>query len=184
MAKHTVYITFKNGVFSYMDANGNPADTLIARYYDTVQWICNDHEFDITFFDGAKQQTPFAFDPIKGHNGQTFAFTIIAQVAGGRSEDFPYSVTLRDTGDTDDPRIQVQNPPGHLVATGLSARNQLEGKIVDLKLGTIMAHVVVEIGENRIESVITRRSAEEMELKLGDHVTVIIKSTEVMIGKG
>ena len=38
-------------------------------------------------------------------------------------------------------------------------------------------------GENMIVSVITRDSAEEMELKVGDHVVALIKSTEVMIMK-
>ncbi len=46
-----------------------------------------------------------------------------------------------------------------------------------------MAHVVVRVGENVIESVITRRSAEELGLKQGDTVTAIIKATEVMIQK-
>ncbi len=44
-----------------------------------------------------------------------------------------------------------------------------------------MAHVVVRIGKNQIESVITRRSAEELGLKKGQKVTVVIKSTEVML---
>lgn len=65
----------------------------------------------------------------------------------------------------------------------LSARNQLRGQIKDLKLDSIMAHVVVQVGENEVESIITRRSAEEMGLKAGDNVTVVIKSTEVMIQK-
>jgi len=65
----------------------------------------------------------------------------------------------------------------------LSARNRLEGKITELQLGGVMAHVVVQVGENFIESVITRRSAEEMNLKTGDTVTAIIKSTEVMLQK-
>ena len=65
----------------------------------------------------------------------------------------------------------------------ISARNQLEGKVVEVKLGEVMAHVVVKIGKNHIESVITRRSAEELNLKKGDKVTVIIKSTEVMLQK-
>ena len=65
----------------------------------------------------------------------------------------------------------------------LSARNQLVGKITDIKLGGIMAHVVVKVGKNSIESVITRRSVEEMDLKKGDTVTVVIKSTEVMLQK-
>jgi molybdopterin-binding protein len=46
-----------------------------------------------------------------------------------------------------------------------------------------MAHVTVRVGENIIESVITRRSAEEMKLKVGDTVAAVIKSTEVMLQK-
>jgi len=65
----------------------------------------------------------------------------------------------------------------------LSARNQLQGKVASVKLGEIMAHVVVKIGKNQIESVITRTSAEELGLKKGDTVTVVIKSTEVMLQK-
>jgi molybdopterin-binding protein len=65
----------------------------------------------------------------------------------------------------------------------ISARNQLEGKVVQVKLGDIMAHVVVKVGKSQIESVITRRSAEKLALKKGDKVTVVIKSTEVMIEK-
>jgi molybdopterin-binding protein len=65
----------------------------------------------------------------------------------------------------------------------LSARNQLPGKVTEIKLGNVMAHVVVRVGENEVDSVITRRSAEDMELKIGDTVTVIIKSTEVMLQK-
>jgi len=65
----------------------------------------------------------------------------------------------------------------------LSARNQLRGQVKDVKLGTVMAHIVVQVGENEIESVITRRSAEEMNLQVGDSVTAVIKSTEVMIQK-
>jgi len=47
-----------------------------------------------------------------------------------------------------------------------------------------MARVVVKVGENTVESVITRASAEELGLKKGDSVRVVIKSTEVMIDKG
>jgi len=65
----------------------------------------------------------------------------------------------------------------------LSARNRLEGTLVELQLGGVMAHVVVKVGENFIESVITRRSAEEMNLKVGDTVSAVIKATEVMLQK-
>ena len=65
----------------------------------------------------------------------------------------------------------------------LSARNQLKGKITKITMGDIMAHVVVKIGKDSIESVITRRSAEDLKLKKGDAVEVVIKSTEVMLRK-
>ena len=65
----------------------------------------------------------------------------------------------------------------------LSARNRLEGEVTELQLGGVMAHVVVRVGKNSIESVITRRSAEEMKLKVGDKVAAVIKSTEVMLQK-
>jgi molybdopterin-binding protein len=73
---------------------------------------------------------------------------------------------------------------GSPVAIKLSARNQIEGKIVELEVDGVMAHVTVQVGKNLIESVITRRSAEEMKLKIGDRVSAVIKSTEVMLQKG
>ena len=46
-----------------------------------------------------------------------------------------------------------------------------------------MAHVVVRVGDNVIESVITRRSADELKLKKDDTVAAVVKATEVMIQK-
>lgn len=63
----------------------------------------------------------------------------------------------------------------------LSARNQLKGIIKSVKLGAIMAEVVVQVGENEIVSVITRGSAENMGLREGMPIVVVIKSTEVML---
>jgi len=65
----------------------------------------------------------------------------------------------------------------------ISARNQLKGRIIDIQLGEVMAHVSVRVGKNVVESVITRRSAEQLNLKKGDTVTAIVKSTEVMLMK-
>lgn len=65
----------------------------------------------------------------------------------------------------------------------LSARNRLEGKITELQFGEVMAHVVIQVGSNFIESVITRRRAVEMGLKVGDTVSAVIKSTEIMLDK-
>ena len=65
----------------------------------------------------------------------------------------------------------------------LSARNQLTGTIKSTTLGDVMAEVTVEVDAGAIVSAITRTSAESLELKPGDKVTVVIKSTEVMIAK-
>ena len=65
----------------------------------------------------------------------------------------------------------------------LSARNQLPGTVDQVHLGEIMARIVVRVGEHAIESVITRQSAEELGLKQGDSVQIVVKSTEVMIQK-
>jgi molybdopterin-binding protein len=63
----------------------------------------------------------------------------------------------------------------------LSARNQLQGTVRSVKLGTIMAEVVVDVGGNEIVSAITRGSVERLGLSEGSAVTVVIKATEVML---
>jgi len=65
----------------------------------------------------------------------------------------------------------------------LSARNHLKGTIEEVQLGDVLAHVTLRVADGVIESVITRRSAEEMGLKKGDSVTAVVKATEVMIAK-
>jgi len=65
----------------------------------------------------------------------------------------------------------------------VSARNQLKGKVTKVLLGSVMAEIEVDVGGQPVVSVITKASAESMKLAAGDDVVVIIKSTEVMIGK-
>jgi molybdopterin-binding protein len=65
----------------------------------------------------------------------------------------------------------------------ISARNQLPGKVVSTKLGSIMAEVTVQIDAAEVVAAITRSSVEHLNLQPGDSVRVIIKSTEVIIGK-
>ena len=66
----------------------------------------------------------------------------------------------------------------------MSARNQLRGKVKSVKQGTVMAEVVVELPDGQeVVSAITLGSAQDLDLKTGDNVVAIIKSTEVMIGK-
>lgn len=65
----------------------------------------------------------------------------------------------------------------------LSARNQFQGTIKSVKLGNVMAEVIVTVGDIEIVSAITKSSAESLGLKEGDQVKAVIKSTEVMIDK-
>jgi molybdopterin-binding protein len=65
----------------------------------------------------------------------------------------------------------------------LSARNQFAGTVKSVKLGNVMAEVVVAVGNVELVAVITRHSAEQLKLQAGDQVRTVIKSTEVMIDK-
>jgi molybdopterin-binding protein len=65
----------------------------------------------------------------------------------------------------------------------LSARNQFPGTVKSVKLGTVMAEVVVTVGSLEFVAAITRASAESLKLKSGDSVRAVIKATEVLIDK-
>jgi len=65
----------------------------------------------------------------------------------------------------------------------LSARNQLKGQVVRVKSGAVMAEVEVKVKSGKVVAAITDGSVKRLKLKAGDKVTVIIKATEVLIGK-
>jgi molybdate transport system regulatory protein len=66
----------------------------------------------------------------------------------------------------------------------LSARNQFSGQVKEVKLGNIMAEVIVDIGSgHEVVAAITRGSVERLGLAQGSTVTVVIKATEVLIAK-
>jgi molybdopterin-binding protein len=65
----------------------------------------------------------------------------------------------------------------------LSARNQLPGTVKSVKTGAVMAEVVVDIGGHEIVAAITAGSAEKLGLAPGESVIVLVKATEVMIGR-
>ena len=65
----------------------------------------------------------------------------------------------------------------------LSARNQIKGRIIEVKKGITTAHVRVEIAhEQVITSSITNEAVEDLGLKVGDWAIVVIKASDVMIG--
>jgi molybdopterin-binding protein len=63
----------------------------------------------------------------------------------------------------------------------VSGRNQLIGKIVEIKIDGLLAKVVLSIGDQRITSIITADAVHEMQLRKGQTAAALMKSTEVMI---
>ncbi len=66
----------------------------------------------------------------------------------------------------------------------LSARNAFKGKVVEIVTGPVNSRVKVDIGGgNVVTSVVTAGAVEDLGLAQGDEVQVIIKSSDVMLGK-
>jgi molybdate transport system regulatory protein len=66
----------------------------------------------------------------------------------------------------------------------LSARNNFKGKVIDVEKGVITAKVKIQVKTPiTITAVITKDAVEDLDLKVGDDVTAIVKSTEVIVGK-
>jgi molybdopterin-binding protein len=65
----------------------------------------------------------------------------------------------------------------------LSARNQLPGTVKSVKLGGVMAEIVIDVNGLEVVAAITRGSAEALDLKVGDSVKAVMKATEVMVSK-
>lgn len=65
----------------------------------------------------------------------------------------------------------------------LSARNQLKGKIKDIKRGPVSTEIVLDVNGIEIVSTITSGSAESLGLKVGEEAIAVIKASSVMIGK-
>jgi molybdopterin-binding protein len=65
----------------------------------------------------------------------------------------------------------------------LSARNQLPGTVKSVHVGEVMAEVVIDVAGYELVAAITRHSVENLDLKVGDAITTVIKATEVMVMK-
>ena len=63
----------------------------------------------------------------------------------------------------------------------ISGRNQLVGRVTDIKISGLMAQVSLSIGGQHITSIITADAVREMRLKVGETAAALVKSTEVMI---
>ena len=66
----------------------------------------------------------------------------------------------------------------------LSARNVLQGKVIDVKKGATTAHVKIQLaGEATVTASITNEAVDELQLKSGDNAYAVIKASDVMVAK-
>ncbi len=66
----------------------------------------------------------------------------------------------------------------------LSARNVFPGKVIEVRKGTTTAHVKIEIAKGTIITAsITNEAVDDLQLKVGDAASAIIKASEVIVGK-
>lgn len=63
----------------------------------------------------------------------------------------------------------------------VSGRNQLAGKVVSIRIEGLLAEVVLSVGDTNVTAIITANAVRELQLKKGDTVAALIKSTDVMI---
>jgi len=63
----------------------------------------------------------------------------------------------------------------------ISGRNQLIGRVLEVKFGGLLAQVTLAIGEQHVTAIITADAARELRLKPGDRAAALVKATEVMI---
>ncbi|MBS9778700.1 MAG: TOBE domain-containing protein [Campylobacteraceae bacterium] len=65
----------------------------------------------------------------------------------------------------------------------ISARNQLTGKVTEVKTGVVNCEVSFSIGQHTLKTIITKSAVEEMELKVNDEIIAIVKASNVMLAK-
>jgi molybdopterin-binding protein len=66
----------------------------------------------------------------------------------------------------------------------LSARNQIRGKLVDVRKGATTAHVRIDVGNGMIiTSSITNEAVDDLGLHVGDDAIAVIKASDVMVAK-
>ncbi len=83
------------------------------------------------------------------------------------------------------PMMKADPQPGQKTSRerfrNVSGRNQLVGKIIEVKISGLLAKVVLEIGDQKITSIITSDAVREMQLRKGQTAAALMKATEVMI---
>ncbi|MDQ4003298.1 MAG: TOBE domain-containing protein [Actinomycetota bacterium] len=63
----------------------------------------------------------------------------------------------------------------------MSTRNRLPGTVTEVVRGEAAAKVTIRVGDNHVVALITRESADELGLEVGNEVTALVKATDVMV---
>ena len=66
----------------------------------------------------------------------------------------------------------------------ISARNQIKGTVLEVTKGATTSHVRVDIGGNVMTSAITNEAVDDLDIKVGGKVIVVVKASDVMIAVG
>jgi molybdate transport system regulatory protein len=69
------------------------------------------------------------------------------------------------------------------VSFKLSARNKLPGRVLDVEKSGLVSKITIELEPSVLTSVITEEAVEKLDIKPGDRIYAVIKSTEVMVAK-
>ena len=88
-----------------------------------------------------------------------------------------------DEGDLDALLYKAKSPetPKREMMRTISGRNQLVGRVVELKLDGLLAQVKISVGGQVLTSIITSDAARELHLAVGETVAALVKATEVMV---
>ncbi len=65
----------------------------------------------------------------------------------------------------------------------ISARNRLQGKVVEVTKGATTAHVRIDVGGAIVTAAITNEAVDELQLKVGDEAYAVVKASDVMVAK-
>lgn len=71
----------------------------------------------------------------------------------------------------------------HARLSGLSARNQISGKIQTIRKGAVVAEVIVDCAGQALVATITCDSVDRLQLEVGTEVHAIIKASDIMISR-
>ncbi len=86
-------------------------------------------------------------------------------------------------GELDEYLPRRRKARGHATVRMVSGRNQLIGRVAEIRVEGLLAKVVVSLGEQRVTAIITADAISDLSLKKGDIAVALIKATEVMIAR-